>query len=485
MNKPWRLLSIVALAVLVALVAGYAGMQLRQRAAVARLPQLVELAAQPKAIAEHVRARDAAARAHPTSVDAVGPLCLAYHADLIYDMAERCYALVQALAPSGWQWTYYRALAESARGSGSALVDGMRKVVALAPDFGPAWWRLGEAEFKEGRYDAAAEAFRRARSSGEPDRTPPAGAPAHAASVQLPGYSDLGLARVALVRGDAEGSRQILEPLVATSPAFGPAFRLLGESYTRLGRDDDAARAVAHANRQAAYASYADPLVDHLARESRNSTFLLQQAAAADLTDNASWKEYLLARAFEFDPSNPAVVYELASLRRSLGRNVEALELFQRYAQLVPDDYQGLGQIGSCLGDLGRFGEAESYLRRALEMVDDATTHYHLGFVLTRRGRLADAVGEYERALDRDPSHVNARMNLAVNLVDLGQVERAAREMTRVLEIDPGNASAHTNLGAMLVHQGQVARGIAEFQEALRIDPKQVQAQIALQALAK
>jgi Flp pilus assembly protein TadD len=127
----------------------------------------------------------------------------------------------------------------------------------------------------------------------------------------------------------------------------------------------------------------------------------------------------------------------------------------------------------------------ESYLRRALELVDDATTHYHLGFVLTRRGRRREAVDEYERALERDPAHVNARTNLAVNLFDLGQVERASRELTRVLAIDPDNASAHTNFGAVLVQQGQVERAVREFREALRIDPQQAQARIALEALGQ
>ena len=475
----------MALAVVVAVAMVYGGIQLRRHAALADLPQLPDLSIQPKAVGDRLRERDAAARDDPRSVTVVGPLCLAYHADMVYDMAEQCYAVAEALDPPGWQWPYYRALAESARGSGGALAAGMRKVVALAPDFGPAWWRLGEAEFKEGRYDAAAEAWRRARSLPEPDRTPPAGTPLHLASAPLSSYAALGLARLALVRGDPDGSRQILEPLAAGAPAFGPAFRLLGESYTRLGRAADTARAVSHANRQAAYAPYADPMIDHLARESRNSTFLLQQAASADLADNAPWKEYLLTRALEFDPANPAVVYELASVLRNLGRNAEALDLFLRYAQLVPDDYQGLGQIGSCLADLGRFTEAEAFLRRALELVDDATTHYDLGFVLTRLGRTREAVGEYERALERDPSHVKARTNLAVNLFDLGQVERASRELTRVLAIDPENAGAHTNLGAVLVHQGQVERAIREFQEALRIDPQQAQARTALEMLGR
>ena len=478
-RRPWAIVALVVVAVAIV----YVGVQLRRQAAVARLPQLPDLAAETKAVGDHLRERDAAARVDPSSAPTVGALCLAYHADMLYDAAERCYALVEALDSSDWQWPYYRALAESTRGSGDALAAGMRRVIALAPDFSPAWWRLGEAEFKEGRYDRAAEAWRRAGTLREPDRTPPAGTPAHVVSAPLSSYATLGLARVALVGGDAEGARRILEPLAARAPGFGPAFRLLGESYTRLGRAADAMRIESHANRQAAYAPYADPMVDHLARESRNSTFLLQQAAAADLIDNAPWKEYLLARALEFDPSNPAVVYELGSLLRNLTRNAEALDLFRRYAELVPDDYQGLGQIGSCLGDLGRFAEAESYLRRALELVDDATTHYDLGFVLTRQGRVEEGAGEYERALERDPAHVKARTNLAVNLFQLGQVGRAGRELTRVLAIDPENAGAHTNLGVVLVQQGQVERAVGEFREALRIDPQQVQARTALQTL--
>ena len=475
----------IAIVVVVVLVTIWAGLELRREGALARLPPLPDLSPHSKAVGEHLRERDAAARAQPTSASAVGALCIAYHADLLYDHAERCYAQAAALDPSGWQWTYYRALVDSERGSVDALAAGMRKVVALAPDYGPAWWRLGEAEFKGGQYEAAAEAWRRAQTSPEPDRTTPDGTPVHRAIVPLSSYASLGLARVALVQGDAEGARRILEPLTSAQPAFGPAFRLLGEAYTRLGRDVDSTRVVSHADRQAAYASYADPMVDQLARESRSSTFLLQQAAAVEPGDDAPWKEHLLKRAVEFDPSNPAAIFELGSLLRNLGRNADALELFLRYAQLVPNDYQGLGQIGSCLGDLGRYTEAESYLRRAVALAQDPITYYDLGFVLTRMGRLTEAIREYERALERDPTHVRARTNLAVNLVNLGQLERASRELRRALEIDPENATAHTNLGLVLAQQGQLERAVQEFREALRIDPQQAQARAALELLEK
>jgi tetratricopeptide (TPR) repeat protein len=298
-------------------------------------------------------------------------------------------------------------------------------------------------------------------------------------------YAALGLARVALVRGDAERARQILEPVTSIAREFGPAFRLLGESYTLLGRPADAERAVDHASRLPAYAPYADPLVDALARESRSSTFLLRQAQEADLAANAAWDEYVMRRALEFDPENPDVLFTLGRILRTVGRDGEALEMFQRYQQLVPGDFQALGQIGNCLAALRRFDEAESYLRRALQHLDDAPTHYNLGLVMALVGRPAEAVTEYERALDRDASHVEARSNLAAMLVRQGKLDQAVRQLQRVLAMDPENANAHTNLGLVLAQQGQVDRAVREFREALRISPQQEQAREALATLGR
>ena len=470
-----------------ALVAGvllYAGaLQARRMVYAARLPALPDLAGQPPAIVEHVRNRDRAARADPTSADKVGALCLAYHADMFYDQAERCYARAEELNPREWRSTYYRALAEGERGSREQLATAMRRVVEEAPEFSPAWWRLGEAEFKQARYEAATEAWRRVAALPEPTRTAVSGSPEHLVGAPISAYAGLGLARLALVRGDNEGARQILEDVTWSATRFGPAFRLLGDTYTRLGRTADADRAVHRANNLPAYAPYVDPLVDALARESRSSTFLLQQAAATDL--NPYWNEYLTRRALEFDPGNADVVYKLGFIERTLGRNEESLELFQHYQQMVPGDYQVLGQIGSCLGDLGRFTEAESSLRLALTHVDDALTHYNLGFVLTRVGRLPEAIGEYERALARDPKHLAALTNLASVLVRQGQLDRASRELARALEIEPDNAAAQTNLGLLLAQQGHMEQAAREFQEALRIDPQQKEAKDALSTLGR
>ena len=150
----------------------YAGVsQARQAAYAARLPSLPELSGQPPVLREHLREADRAARALPTSTQAVGALGLAYHADMFCDQAERAYAIAEELSGFAWRWTYYRALAPGMRGNTDGLAIGLRQVVAAAPDFGPAWWRLGEAEFKAGHYDRAGEAWRHALPLGEPARS--------------------------------------------------------------------------------------------------------------------------------------------------------------------------------------------------------------------------------------------------------------------------------------------------------------------------
>ena len=455
----------------------------RQAAYAARLPSLPDLSGHPTVVREHLGGADRAARANPTSAEAVGSLGLAYHADMFYDRAERGYAIAEDLSGFAWPWTYYRALAQGERGDADGLAAGLRRVVAAAPDFGPAWWRLGEAEFKAGREDRAGEAWRRALSLPEPPRPTPAGSPARAASAPIAAYAALGLARVAMLQGDADRARELLESVTASVPGFGPAYRVLGDAYAALDLAEEAEQAVRTADRLPAYEPYGDPMIDALVRESRSTTFLFQQAATADLSTNAVWREHVLRRALTLEPENPDVVYELATMLRALGRDGEALELLRRRQTMVPGDFRVLADIGRCLANLRRFGEAESFLRRALGGLDDANTRYGLGVVLDQSGRPLEAIAEYQRALDRDPNHLDTLNNLGVALVRQGSLERAASRLRRVLDIDPDHADAHTNLGLVLASQGDADQAAREFREALRINPAHPQAREALRAI--
>jgi len=448
----------------------------------AALPALPNLEGRTAAVAAHVRAAYTEAARQPRSPAAVGALCSAYHADLFFADAARCYDALAAL-DDGWRWRYARALIDIELGGDDRLADRLRAIAVAAPDFAPVWLRIGDAEFKAARYDAAADAWRRAATLPPPTAAASEDGPPHVPEVPLSAYASLGLARVALVTGDPSGAREILERVVASSPSFGPAFRLLADGYRALGREPDAERAVYQAGRRPAFTPFADPIVDGLTRQSRNSTLLLRVASDATLTVNAAWSEYLVRRAVEFDPANPDAVLKLARVLRTLGRNEEALTFFLKYVEMVPDDYLGLAHIGSCLSAMGRYQEAEGYFRRSLAGLDDATTHYNLGLLMSMTGRLPDAEREYRRALVLDPAHADARGNLGPLLVRMGRTREAADELKRLVADDPENVGALTNLGVVLLQQGRANDARPYLERAVQLVPEMPQARAALAAI--
>ena len=475
----------VCAAGLVAVGAGvYTGAsQVRHAAYAARLPSLPELSGQPAAVGERLVALDRSARAQPTSIDAVGALGLAYHADMFYGQAERVYAITEDLSGFAWRWTYYRALARGMRGDIGGLAEGLRQVVAAAPDFGPAWWRLGEAEFKAGHYERADDAWRHALPLGEPVGSAGQAAPARVPSAPVSAYATLGLARLAMMRGETDRAGALLEDITVEAPSFGPAFRLLGDVYATLDRVQDAERATRVANGLAPYEPYLDPLTEALVHESRSTTFLLQQAATVDLNTNAAWREYLVRRALKFDPDHVEALYDLATMFRLLRRYDEALVLLERLRRRRPDDFQLFADMGQCLWGLRRYAEAEEILRRALDGLDNADVHNGLGLVLNQVGRLREAVVEYRRALDRNPNHLGALNNLGAALVSQDQLDEAMGQFDRLVALDPGDPDAQTSLGVVFSRVGSYEQAVGAFQEALRIDPDHEDARARLREI--
>jgi tetratricopeptide (TPR) repeat protein len=164
----------------------------------AELPAPPAAAGLSPAVAAHLRERYAAASQARGNIAAVGPLCIAYHADMLFDLADRCYAIAGDLESRNWRWRYFRAMILTERGGGDALVAMLRGIVKEAPQFGPAWLRLGDAEFKAANYDGAAGAWRRAIDLPEP-APEPGDSPSHVVEFPMRAYASLGLARVALV----------------------------------------------------------------------------------------------------------------------------------------------------------------------------------------------------------------------------------------------------------------------------------------------
>jgi tetratricopeptide (TPR) repeat protein len=90
------------------------------------------------------------------------------------------------------------------------------------------------------------------------------------------------------------------------------------------------------------------------------------------------------------------------------------------------------------------------------------------------------AVKAYERALELDPHHVGALVNLGNIEYQLGQVEEARRLYELALAIDPQNPNVHYNLGNVFDDLEEYTTAIRFFESALRLRPENADAHFNL-----
>lgn len=448
----------LAAAVVVA-VAGTAWMGagvMTRRTLAAAVPALPDLLTLPAAVQTAVREAGTAARATPDAAT-VGAFGRACHAAQLADCALGAYRVAEALAPDDVSWTYLRALLLEERGD-DAVVAALVRVTTAHPAHGHAWFRLGEAHFKRGRLDEASAAYTRAEAAPAVAAFTPAGVTSRQ-TWPLGAYAGIGLARVALERGDRAAAVARLTALAAAYPTFAPARGLLRQLDART------------ASATGSYVPPVDPVVDALVATSRHSDVLLKYAGLATRAGDTAWREFLVRRALQFNAGDLNVLMAMAELLQDTRRPAEALTFLTRHAQLAPGDHHGLVQQGRVLADLGRLTEAEAVLRRAVA-VRDAAAEFNLGTVLDEQDRWDEARAHYTQALAINPFHTRALNNLGAGLDRRGDTAAALGLFERALSIAPDAADVHVNYGTALTRARRFDDAVRVLTAAIALDPR-------------
>jgi tetratricopeptide (TPR) repeat protein len=131
---------------------------------------------------------------------------------------------------------------------------------------------------------------------------------------------------------------------------------------------------------------------------------------------------------------------------------------------------------------------AERELNAAVTATPDSNLAYNrLASFYGRQKKHDDAVATYERLLKVKPDAINARLNIAWNLIQSGKdIDRAEREAKAWFADPPKDApvptvsSAHFILGKVYEAQSKKDAARAEFQAAATINPKNEEAKKAL-----
>ncbi|MGO9476956.1 MAG: tetratricopeptide repeat protein, partial [Limisphaerales bacterium] len=128
--------------------------------------------------------------------------------------------------------------------------------------------------------------------------------------------------------------------------------------------------------------------------------------------------------------------------------------------------------LGNALFQKGRVDEAMVQYQKALQIKpDSAEACYNLGITLAKKGDVDEAIAYYQRALQIKPDDAGVHNNLGNALLQKGQVDEAITHYQRALQIKPDDAGVRNNLGSVLLQKGQVDEAMAHFQKALEIKP--------------
>lgn len=346
-----------------------------------------------------------------------------YHANGFLPHASDCERALMRLEPTNPRWPYLLAHTIGGYGDLDEALPLLQRTVELAPDYGPARVRLGDAFLKRNEPERAATIYRQVLSD-EPAN----------------GYATIGLARTEIAADRAAAARDRLQRLVSDQPLFAPAWTLLISVDEQLG---DTALAERHRI------------------ESRAT------GRSRDMTD--PWIDELMEDCY--DPYRLAVAASTADPANDQAR---ARELLQRAISVAPQGDLAHRLLGNLLSDLGELPAARGYLERATELNPrDPDNWSYLLRVQKAMNDMPAAVRTLEAGLAHCPDAPVLHLERGRRLVAAGELDRAAEAFERSRRLRPEESSAYVELAVVRFKQDRLEEGIAELREAVKVDPTQ------------
>jgi tetratricopeptide (TPR) repeat protein len=109
-----------------------------------------------------------------------------------------------------------------------------------------------------------------------------------------------------------------------------------------------------------------------------------------------------------------------------------------------------------------------------------AINHAYFGLALVQKGRINEAIVQFQKVLQLDPDFEMAQNNLGNALLQSGRTDEAITHFQKVLQLHPDLALAHFNLGNALLQKGRVDEAIPQYRKAAEIKPNYLEAHFNL-----
>ena len=210
-----------------------------------------------------------------------------------------------------------------------------------------------------------------------------------------------------------------------------------------------------------------------------------------------------LERQIAEHPQFPDLHNQLGIALSLAGDTEGAGKEFRKAVDLNPGYVEAHLNLAVTLSEIGRYEEAQAEFHKAAELEygagpDQAKReipksfrskighkHAEVGDLYREISRYAEAIREYEYALQVNPSFLDIRLKMGKAYLEMQLKEEAITEFRKILEVNPGFVEARAALGFALYCLGERVQAEAEWRTCLEQDPGNAQVKHYLSLVRK
>jgi tetratricopeptide (TPR) repeat protein len=184
----------------------------------------------------------------------------------------------------------------------------------------------------------------------------------------------------------------------------------------------------------------------------------------------------LLSRAIEVDPNLVVAHHALGMIHQNLGNRWKAAAQFRAATQLdasYPEPYKALGDL-FLAAPRRLFDQAVEAYTKAIELRPFyADAHVGLGDARAAKGDVDGAVKAYQAALVHNPLNPKVHMSLGkIYYAEKGLYYESVSAYKKAIELDPSSVDARMGLGEVYEDKGLYKEAMAEYKQVVELDGK-------------
>jgi tetratricopeptide (TPR) repeat protein len=185
----------------------------------------------------------------------------------------------------------------------------------------------------------------------------------------------------------------------------------------------------------------------------------------------SSQTEKSLREAVARQPGSFEVNHGLGELLARSGQPRDAIPYLERASQLRPTDYKNAFQLASAYANAGDYERSRDHVRTLMGRQDKAELHHLLANIEARMGNPLEAIRQYQRAAEMDPSEPNL-FDWGSELLAHHAAEPALEVFAKGNRLFPQSVRMLVGMGAAWYARGFYERAANHFCRASDLNPK-------------